>query len=385
MSDFLRRKLVLRAYRGLNLIKNLKTKGSMRTPCFCLGLISVILFGFVSLGSGLPLKSLHNKQDFSLVFRQNTAIGDKDLFVGAISSVVSEAPQMIFVENSSIKPVTTPNSFSPQTLGALLSGYEAEDTNKVITEYNVETGDTLTSVAEKFGISLNTLLWANNLSKGSALKLGQNLVIPPVSGVVYHVKQGDTLSGIAEKYKATTSEIVAFNDMTNEGDIYVGDIIVLPNGVMPVVAAKTVASTFVPLANSYFICPITSCRVTQGLHYYNAIDFSNYGNSISPWYQKCGEAIRAAAEGTVIKVKLTSSTSRWAFGGAGNTIAILHPNGVVTSYGHVSASLVSVGDKVYQGQMIALMGGQPGMPGAGLSTGCHVHFAVSGARNPFSR
>jgi murein DD-endopeptidase MepM/ murein hydrolase activator NlpD len=93
--------------------------------------------------------------------------------------------------------------------------------------------------------------------------------------------------------------------------------------------------------------------------------------------------IYAAAAGTVLNVKLTKSTSRGAFGGAGNTITILHPNGVVTSYGHIAVSLVNPGNPVSQGQAIALMGGKPGTAGAGLSTGCHVHFQVSGAVNPF--
>jgi len=129
------------------------------------------------------------------------------------------------------------------------------------------------------------------------------------------------------------------------------------------------------LASSYFICPHSACRISQYLHWYNAIDFGG----------KCGDPIIAAAAGTVLKVQLTSSTSRWVFGGAGNHLTILHPNGVVTMYGHLSASLVKPEDVVSQGQMIALMGGQPGTPGAGLSTGCHVHFGVTGARNPFAR
>ncbi len=54
-------------------------------------------------------------------------------------------------------------------------------------------------------------------------------------------------------------------------------------------------------------------------------------------------------------------------------------------YGHIAKSLVSVGQKVSQGEYIALMGGGWGMPGSGLSTGCHVHFGISGARNPFAQ
>jgi murein DD-endopeptidase MepM/ murein hydrolase activator NlpD len=72
-------------------------------------------------------------------------------------------------------------------------------------------------------------------------------------------------------------------------------------------------------------------------------------------------------------------------GGGGNYITILHPNGVVTYYGHIAAALTSVGQEVSQGTAIALMGGKPGTTGAGISTGCHVHFDVRGSANPFAR
>ncbi len=352
------------------------SRGLVRTPCLCLGVISTFLFCLISLGSGLFIKSLSNKGDFSLAAL--SGMGEeqenKDLFVGSAKSFSPESTEFLLVGNSSLKSVSPPNTFSPQVLGALVDGYEPEDTEKVITEYIAEEGDNLSSIAEKFGISLDTLLWANNLNKNSLLEIGKKLIILPVSGVIHHVKSGDTVSDIAQKYKGKTDEIVAFSNLSNEGDIYIGDIVIVPNGIIPAPIIEYSAPVAVPLADSYFICPILSCRITQGLHFYNAVDFSN-GN--------CGESILAAAGGTVLKVKLTNSTSRWTFGGAGNTISILHPNGVVTSYGHIAVSFVNPGDQVFQGQIIALMGGLPGTPGAGLSTGCHVHFGVSGARNPF--
>ncbi len=365
-------------------------RGFFKTPCLCLGVVSVFLFCLISLGSGLFIKSLSNKGDFSLaalsgIFKEQE---NKDLFVGSAKSFSPESTEFLLVGNSSLKSVSPPNTFSPQVLGALVGGYEIEDTKKVITEYIVEEGNSLSLIADKFGISLDTLLWANDLNKSSLLKIGQQLIILPVSGVIYHVKSGDTISEIAQKYKGKTDEMVAFNNLSNEGDIYIGDIIIVPNGLIPAPVIQYTAPVTVPLADSYFICPIASCRITNGLHFYNAVDFSNYGDKTSPWYHQCGEPIRAAAAGTVLKVKITSSTSRWAFGGAGNTISIVHHlNGgdVVTSYGHILLSLVNPGQLVKQGDIIAYMGGQPYTSGAGMSTGCHVHFGVSGARNPFAR
>ncbi len=192
----------------------------------------------------------------------------------------------------------------------------------------------------------------------------------PVSGLLHHVTAGETVSGIASKYKGDVNEVIVFNELSNEGDINVGDILIIPDGVMPP-ATKVYTPSLAPLATSYFICPISApCRITQGLHWYNAIDFS-HGN--------CGDPIYAAAGGQVLKIKYGWN------GGAGNYLEILHPNGVVTMYGHLQSVLVSAGQQVSQGQIIAFMGGQPGISGAGRSTGCHLHFQVIGAKNPFAR
>jgi len=373
MLDYLRRKSLLNSFPE-------KIKGSLKTPCLCMGVVAVFLFIFVSAGAGLIVNSFAGKSDFYLadISRMMGLEGaEKDgLFVGSTKKFSPESPQFILVGGSMLLASTPPTTFSSQVLGSLVAGYEPEDAKMVITEYIVEEGDTLLSLASKFNISLNTILWANDLTEKSIIKPGQKLVILPVSGVVHHVKDKDTISGVAEMYKGKTEEIISFNHLPENGAIYIGDILIVPNGTMPVLSIqKQQTPTSVPLASSYFICPHSACRITQGLHWYNAIDFGG----------KCGDPIRAAAAGTVLKVATTSSTSRWAFGGAGNHITIMHPNGVVTMYGHISASLVNPGDEVSQGQIIALMGGQPGTPGAGLSTGCHVHFGVTGARNPFAR
>ena len=365
-------------------------KGSHRDPFLCLALLLVILIVSVAFKPGMMPKPLVEKGIFCLEIASK-ALGGTDqnkvclekqqktlseVFLDSSQRALPESPELILIGEGSIRASSPPTTFTSQALGTLVGGLDIEEDKKAIIEYTVEEGDTLSSIATKFNISLNTVLLANNLTKSSQIKPGTSLIILPVTGIIYHVKKGDTISAIAEKYKGKADEMVAINSLSDEGDIYIGDILIIPNGVIPAAPAPTyVASQNIPLASSYFICPVASpCRKTQGLHFYNAVDFS---------HGQCGELIYAAAAGQVLKVKLTNSTSAWVFGGAGNTITILHPNGVVTSYGHVAASLVSPGDNVSQGQAIALMGGKPGTPGAGLSTGCHVHFGVSGAVNPF--
>jgi len=322
-------------------------------------------------GSKLTLKSL-SLRDFSfLTAATTTKLPSQGLFIEPPINFLRESPEMTFIQSNSIVGVSPPMTIHPQVLGSVLGwGGEEIARRRAIVEYIVESGDTLSSIATKFDISLETILWANDLTSKSIIKIGQKLIISPVSGVIYHVKNGDTLGEIAETYKGEIEEIIIINELSNAGDIFIGDILIIPDGEVPPSPKKSYyASSQVPIGSSYFICPHSACRITQWLHWYNAIDFGG----------KCGDPIYAAAGGTVQKVKYGWN------GGAGNYVRILHPNGVVTGYGHISTSLVTAGQKVSQGERIALIGGKPGTPGAGISTGCHVHFSVHGARNPFAR
>jgi len=325
------------------------------------------LFGFLCFG----LNSL-SKEDFSFFGADiSKAINSEEaLFVKPAINVLRDSPRMTLLEENSVMAIAPPALVDAQVLGTILGGVDAETDygGNSVFEYLVQEGDTISSIAAKYNISEETILWANELTSKSIISPGQKLIILPVSGVLHYVKAGDTISGIAQTYKGDIAKIVEFNELTNESDIFVGDILIIPNGKMPS-APKTNYIAQVPLGSSYFICPHTGCHVTQGRHWYNAIDFGG----------KCGDPVVAAAGGTVQKIGYGWN------GGGGNYIRIIHPNGVVTYYGHIQAALVSVGQQVSQGEIIALMGGKPGMRGAGLSTGCHVHFDVRGARNPFAR
>lgn len=343
------------------------SKGLFKKPSFYFGLLSFILLLTVSFGNNIfaDPNGLKNSDAvfFNPFFKSNNSQDDNPFF-SKNEALSLETPDLKIAQDNSIYGISTPRVFTAQVLGAIFG--ESSQDSKDIIEYAVEPGDTLESIAESFNISLNTLLWANELSKGSKIKVGQKLVVLPVSGVIYVVRTGDTLNEIGKVYKSKVQDIVSFNDLSNEGDIFIGDILVLPDGVIPPKAPT--APYLAPLASSFFIFP-TEGKITQGLHWYNAVDVAN----------KCGTPIYAAAPGQVQKVKYGYN-----FGG-GNTITILHSNGVVTSYGHIMTSLVKPGDRVDVGERIALIGGAPGMAGAGRSTGCHLHFQIVGAKNPLSK
>lgn len=344
-----------------------KIKGSLKTPCLCMGIAALFLFVFVSFVPVLTFNSYAGNSDSCLV---NDKSEENSLFCPVIKNSYPESPAFVLINNSSLIASTPPNTFSSQVLGALVTGYEQEDVKKVITEYIVEKGDTLSSLAEKFGISINTILWANDLTKNSVVKPGQKLVILPVSGTLHHVKSGDVISSIAQTYKAKTEEIIAFNELKNENAVYIGDIIIIPNGIMPSVAVqKQQTSSNIPVTNSQFIVPVSSPYIiTQGLHWYNAIDFSHKDG------YACGRPVMAAAGGVIQKTGYDRT--------AGNYIRILHSNGVVTFYGHLSAITVQKDETVSVGQRIGYIGNTGYTIG---STGCHLHFEVRGAVNPFAK
>lgn len=352
-----------------------KNKTFYKDPLFCLGICSFIfLFGIIVFCPKLTIKSL-SVWDFSfLTVKTSAESSAQNLFVEPVKNTQKDSLEIVFLQQNSAVGIIPPVIVIPKTLGIIFNESESfieseVENRKSIIEYIVKPDDTLSSIAAKFDISTNTILWANNLSKSSAIKPGQKLIILPVSGVLYHAKKGDTLSEIAKKYKGEVSEIIAFNELSGES-IFVGDILLIPNGQVPVsTKTKIVVQPQIPIGSSYFIYPTSSHKISQGLHWYNAVDFDG----------ECGDPIYAAAGGTVQRVQYGWN------GGGGNYITILHPNGVVTYYGHISSSLVKLGQEVSQGDRIALMGGKPGTSGAGRTTGCHVHFDVRGGKNPFGK
>jgi len=326
----------------------LKARGLSKSPFLYLGIFAVVL-------------------TCSVVFLTNTIekgeMAEANMFDESqyLFSETGEAIPHIdlnIISSSVLEPVSPPFLVQGKVLASY--GFTA---NKEISEYIVKGGDTLGSIAEKFNISLNTILWANDLSSKSVLKVAQKLVIMPVSGVMHVVREGDTLSQIALIHETKVEDIVDFNELKDEARIFAGDFLIVPNGIKP---KASVRYATVPLSNSYFIAPIPSpARVTQGLHWFNAIDFSN---------GKCNEPVYAAAGGKVQRTGYTKLGGRY--------VRILHANGVVTYYGHLSKIETTPGAKVYQGQVIGYIGYSGTTIPAGPA-GCHVHFDVRFAKNPF--
>lgn len=241
--------------------------------------------------------------------------------------------------------------------------------NGEIRVYTVREGDSLSQIAEMFGVTTNTIMWANDLSRATAIRPGDTLVILPIAGVSHVVKPGDTIAAIAKKYEGDVEEILSFNQLEAGVSLTVGNTLIIPGGALhatPVKAAANAAPVRVTGATAGdgggFAHPAPGAVKTQGIHGYNAVDLAG----------SHGTTIRAAAAGEVIVAK----ASGWN-GGYGNYVVIKHANGSQTLYAHLSSLSVGVGEYVTQAETIG------GMGSTGRSTGTHLHFEVRGARNPF--
>jgi murein DD-endopeptidase MepM/ murein hydrolase activator NlpD len=328
-------------------------KSLFNNPFICLGSFSLILGLLVSI-------SIDN---YSLALTNEKTEEIDNLFLASAKVSWVDSPDFLLVGENSVAPLSPPVIFTPQILGTLTGNFEEYQSQfkKGVAEYVVTEGDTMSSVAEKFNIDINTIAWANNISTKATLKEGKKLVILPTSGVLHLVQKGETLGGIAMMYKVSSEKIEENNDI-DDNKIFYGDLLVIPGGKK----IYTPAVKYASVSSSYFIAP-TKGTISQTSHFYNAVDIAN----------KCGTPIYAAAGGKVYTVKRNT----WP---GGNYIKIEHNNGLITYYGHLSSMIVYPGQEVAKGQRIGYMGNTGLTVGA---TGCHLHFDLltRSMSNPFSR
>jgi len=240
----------------------------------------------------------------------------------------------------------------------------------MLRHYTVRQGDTLTAIANRFGVSMMTVWWANNLRSKDDLHVGQTLRIPPTNGLVRTVAAGDTLDAIAARYKITTDAIVKANELTDT-NVIVGQTLLLPGAQgdpipLPKIVAKKPSATtsaggsagpgrIYPSGGGSWAWPVVGHNYVS--QYFSArhpaIDIaSTYGNPII-----------SALPGTVVY-------AGWKDNGGGYQVWVSHGNGLYTGYYHMSAVTTSVGASVAQGEQVGRIGA------TGWATGPHCHFEV---------
>lgn len=158
-----------------------------------------------------------------------------------------EGPMMI--QGQSLVAGTSPIKKDPK-----------EDEGLII--YEVASGDTVGGIAERHKISINTILWANELDNVNSIMPGDKLFILPVSGLKYRIKAGDDIDKIAKEFKADKEKIIAFNDLPANGEIKEGQEITVPDG-QKEIPRPAQANTLVP-SRPYESFESTTGRILSG-------------------------------------------------------------------------------------------------------------------------
>ncbi len=220
----------------------------------------------------------------------------------------------------------------------------------IVREHIVKKGETLSHIAQQYGVSIDTICGSSNLKSYHLINVGQVLRIPNKEGILHKMDKGKSLVDIAKKYKVSLEKIVTQNDLKNPDFIAPGRMIFVPD-------AKP--------QNIFdgFLWPVRSRVITCG-----------YGWRRNPFTRAnmefhSGMDIRANYEWVKASKYGKVTFSGW-LGGYGNAVIIAHPDGYKTLYAHLSRSIVRPGQYVRQGQTIARSGN------TGRSTGPHLHFEV---------
>jgi len=279
---------------------------------------------------------------------------------------------------TSVDPWEIPSTsivLSATTENTNISTLVSEKIRAEAIEYTVAEGDTVSTIAEKFGVSEDTVRWQNSIGSNGKIKVGQTIEILPVTGISHKVSKGDTVYSIAKRYDTSAQAMVDFpyNTFTNDEtfELAIGQVVVVPEGIMP--SARGTAPRIRQLtpnagtvvASGSFVWPAGG-KITQNfVWYHKGIDIAN----------KSAPAVLAADSGTVV-------VAGWVDGyGYGNRVLIDHGNGYRTLYAHLASVYVRPGQTVNRGDSIG------GMGSTGRSTGVHLHFEVIGNgvyQNPLS-
>lgn len=312
-----------------------------------------------------------------LLYRKRGRYARPFLHLGTLLLVFSAiiVGPVIFARDDTGEETQIRGVLNTDTTGGSMYTQQAEEVKQfrggeVITHV-VQEGETLSTIAGRYGLEVSTILWENNLTEKSPLKPGQELRILPVDGVRHQVARGETIYSIGKKYGLddSSAQLIVdypFNEFRNDEtfELATGQWLVVPEGVPPrkvennlVAGTRKLVSITADAgsvtATGSFIRPATGL-ITQGYKFYHkAIDIANRG----------GGPILAADSGTVI-------AAGWDPSGYGNRILIDHGNGAVTLYAHLSALQVQPGQRVNRGDVIGQMGS------TGRSTGTHLHFEI---------
>jgi len=337
---------------GKGLLKTI----SHRSLFFVVGAVVLNVFALGAAKNNIPYQS----SDLMASGGPIESTTEQSAVITGFSSSVSD-PEMKIISNESFDESSVIGISDPLT--------NIIDGKSGLRSYRIKRGDTLSEIAQKFNITNKTVKSANPSLK-STLKPGMDITILPVDGALYSVSPDDSIESISSKYGADQNLIKTYNPAYQEIFTSGKGLLILPY-VNPstIKMVQKSGNTTLPDLGNYFSLPVAGWNWGQ-LHDYNAVDIAN----------SCGTQIVAAADGVVVQDKDFGDGSSGWNGGYGIFILLEHPNGTKTRYAHLSKALVKIGTPVLRGEKIGLIGNTGNTHGP---TGCHLHFEVIGAKNPF--
>ncbi|MCD4693859.1 peptidoglycan DD-metalloendopeptidase family protein [bacterium] len=261
------------------------------------------------------------------------------------------------------------NEINQEALSKNNSGNVVQKRDEIM-EYEVKSGDSVSTIAAHFDVSVKTILWENNLSEYGLIRAGDILRVLPQTGVTHKIKSGENLSYLAGKYSIDIDEIAKINNIKNVASLSIGDTLVIPGGEKITTSNNNTKINSTPNYNA--ISVVKNIVNPKASVPSNKMFWPTEGHTITQYYtwrhhgldiaNKQGTPLYAADAGTIEFVGWSN--------GYGNNIIINHGGGKKTRYAHLYKFYVKSGQKVDKGQTIGEMGN------TGWSTGPHLHFEV---------
>ncbi|MBQ3825364.1 MAG: peptidoglycan DD-metalloendopeptidase family protein [Spirochaetaceae bacterium] len=271
-----------------------------------------------------------------------------------------ETPGIVYSTEAALE-----NMESIENGESLTEMLESEETTHVAADgvtylsYRVKAGDMIGKIAERYGVTEDTLLSVNNIQNSRTLQINQYLRIPSMAGILYTVgKNGETIKDISEKYEINADDCAYVNKVALESTLSAGASLFLPG-------ARMDYTTRQEINGDLFVKPLHSYYYLSSYYGYRTSPFDSsrrtfHGGIDMAAYQ--GTAIYAALSGTVTETGYSSVY--------GNYVIISHHSGYKTLYGHMSKILAHKGQVVNTSTQIGKVGS------TGMSTGPHLHFTV---------
>ncbi|MBU1684083.1 peptidoglycan DD-metalloendopeptidase family protein, partial [Patescibacteria group bacterium] len=346
---------------SINLINKTKAKTTKETKISNAIITHLVKSEFMKIQDETELIEEFADKEFSLAQQPNLYLDDLSAIKYQARAVMGSLEELKKQESMMFEDHKDGAIIKPD----IITTKKVKKIRTEIVEYIVKAGDSVSTIADEFEVTVNTILWENNLSAYSIIRPGDKLVILPISGIVHIVKRGETLNAIAKKYIADKEKIIQANKLGEDANLTIAQKLIIPGGTKaeytaPIVEKysgfqvikKTITQPKIVSGNK-MIWPTQGYRITQ---YYSwrhfAVDIAN----------KIGTPIYATDTGVIQYVG-------WSIG-YGYNIIIDHGGSKKTRYAHLSKFYVKTGQKVGKGESIGAMGS------TGWSTGPHLHFEV---------